>query len=89
MSMRNCLLTVLVVLTAGCVVNPVTGERELGLVSSAQEIAIGREQYVPAQQMQGGAYRTDPELGAYVNRVGGRLAAASADFAGSAPCRVP
>lgn len=77
MSMRNCLLTVLVVLTAGCVVNPVTGERELGLVSSAQEIAIGREQYVPAQQMQGGAYRTDPELGAYVNRVGRRLAAAS------------
>jgi len=75
--MRNCLLTVLVVLSAGCVVNPVTGERELGLVSSTQEIAIGREQYVPAQQMQGGAYRTDPGLGAYVNRVGRRLAAAS------------
>jgi predicted Zn-dependent protease len=61
----------------GCVVNPVTGERELGFVTSAQEIAIGREQYVPAQQMQGGAYKTDPVLTAYVSRVGNRLATAS------------
>ena len=75
-----CSLTAaLVLLTglSGCVVNPVTGERELGLVGAAQEIAIGRAQYVPAQQMQGGAYSTDVELSAYVNRVGQRLAAAS------------
>ncbi len=60
-----------------CVVNPVTGQRELALVSSQQEIAIGREQYAPAQQMQGGTYTTDPGLTAYVNRVGQRVAAAS------------
>ena len=66
-----------VVLVAGCVVNPVTGKRELGLVTTQQELAIGRQQYVPAQQMQGGAYRTDPALSAYVSNVGRRLATAS------------
>ena len=62
---------------AGCVVNPVTGQREIALVSAQQEISIGQEQYVPSQQMQGGAYRTDPELSAYVNQVGQKLAIAS------------
>ena len=66
-----------VVFLSGCVVNPVTGQREIALVSSQQEIAIGQEQYTPSQQMQGGSYRTDPQLSAYVNRVGQRLAIAS------------
>jgi len=61
----------------GCAVNPVTGQREIVLVSSSQEIAIGQEQYAPAQQMQGGAYNTDPALSAYVNSVGQKLAAVS------------
>jgi len=30
---------------AGCAVNPVTGDRELGFVSEAQERSIGQEQY--------------------------------------------
>ena len=30
-------------LLAGCVVNPVTGEREIALVSTSQEIAIGQD----------------------------------------------
>ena len=55
------------VLLAGCVVNPVTGEREIALVSTSQEIAIGQEQYAPAQQMQGGSYNTDPALSACSN----------------------
>ncbi len=62
---------------SGCVVNPVTGQREIALVSAQQEVSIGQEQYVPSQQMQGGAYRTDPGLSAYVNRVGQKLAMAS------------
>jgi predicted Zn-dependent protease len=66
-----------VVFLSGCVVNPVTGQREIALVSSQQEIAIGQEQYAPSQQMQGGSYRTDPQLNAYVNRVGQKLAIAS------------
>ncbi len=70
-------LLLLVLFVAGCAVNPVTGQREITLVSTAREIAIGREQYGPSQQMQGGAYNTDQQLTAYVNRVGQRVAAHS------------
>lgn len=58
-----------------CTVNPVTGERELGLISGQQEIEIGRENYLPTQQMQGGEYTLDPKLSNYVNTVGKKLAA--------------
>lgn len=61
----------------GCVINPVTGDRELALVSADQEIAIGEQQYAPSQQTQGGEYSIDPELTAYVAQVGQRLAAVS------------
>ncbi len=69
-----CVFWVLLVFVTGCAVNPVTGQREITLVSTEREIAIGREQYGPSQQMQGGAYTTDPELTAYVNRVGQKVA---------------
>ena len=59
----------------GCAVNPVTGKQELNLVSRSQEIAIGTKQYLPTQQMQGGAFRTDPDLTPYVNRIGQKIAA--------------
>ena len=68
-----CLLAVL----GGCAVNPVTGQRELTLVSDQQAIAIGTQQYGPGQQMHGGPYRTDPALTEYVNRVGQKLGVAS------------
>jgi predicted Zn-dependent protease len=61
----------------GCVHNPVTGERELGFVSTAQQISIGEQQYLPAQQMQGGRYHVHPELTRYVQQVGQRVAAHS------------
>src|SRR5918993_4762068 len=61
----------------GCVINPVTGDRELALVSAEQEIAIGEQQYEPSQQMQGGEYALDPTLTAYVSEVGQKLAAVS------------
>lgn len=63
--------------SAGCVINPVTGDRELALVSADQEIAIGEQQYFPMRQAQGGDYVVDPELTAYVSSVGQRLAAVS------------
>lgn len=77
-NIRTC-LTVFVawIVLAGCAVNPVTGQRELTLVSDQRAIAIGQEQYAPAQQMQGGPYSVDPELSAYVNRVGQKVAAQS------------
>jgi predicted Zn-dependent protease len=62
---------------AGCVINPVTGDRELALISADQEIAIGEEQYAPSQQMQGGDYSFDAQLTAYVAGVGQKLAAVS------------
>jgi predicted Zn-dependent protease len=62
---------------AGCAVNPVTGDRQLSLMSAEQELAIGRQHYVPSQQSQGGRYVVDPELNVYINQVAQRLAAQS------------
>ncbi len=74
-------LTSVVLLTiiflTGCSVNPVTGKRELMMVSSDQEIAMGKQNYLPMQQSQGGAYDVDPELSSYVQRVGSQVAAQS------------
>ncbi|MDX1453980.1 MAG: M48 family metalloprotease [Gammaproteobacteria bacterium] len=75
--LRISILTGLVTILASCVVNPVTGERDLGLVSAAQEVQIGQENYIPTQQMQGGQYVVDPALADYVSRVGQRVAAKS------------
>ncbi|WP_428603504.1 M48 family metalloprotease [Sedimenticola sp.] len=62
---------------SGCATNPVTGKSELSLVSEENELAIGRKQYRPSRQMQGGDFKLDPELTHYVQRVGQRLAAVS------------
>lgn len=61
----------------GCVVNPVTGKSQISLMSPEQEIATGAQNYVPAQQSQGGQYVVDPGLTAYVQQVGKKLAAVS------------
>ncbi len=60
---------------ASCSTNPATGKRQLALISEGQEIAMGREADQQVQQ-QLGLY-PDPELQAYVERIGKRLAAAS------------
>lgn len=62
---------------ASCTINPVTGARQLALVSAADEVAIGSAQYAPSQQMQGGEYLDDPALTRYVQGVGTRLAEVS------------
>ena len=61
----------------GCAVNPVTGKTELSLVSTAQEIEIGNENYPYMQQSGGGEYDVDAELTTYVQGIGNRLAAIS------------
>jgi len=61
----------------GCAVNPVTGQKQLMIDSTAQDIAAGTQNYVPSQQSQGGQYVVDKELTAYVNMVGRKLAAVS------------
>ncbi|MEK9940738.1 MAG: peptidase M48, partial [Methylotenera sp.] len=60
-----------------CGVNPVTKKRELQFVSEEKEIAIGAQNYAPTRQAQGGDYVLDPELTAYVQSVGNKLAAVS------------
>ena len=62
---------------SGCATNPVTGKKELQLVSESQEINIGKENYLPSQQSQGGAYNVEPQLTDYVAGIGGKLASVS------------
>jgi len=64
-------------MVAGCAQNPVTGKRELVLVSESEEVRLGAEGYVPGQQQSGGQYILDPELNAYISEVGQSLAAVS------------
>ena len=62
---------------AACGTNPVTGKRELQFVSAGQEIQMGSQNYAPMRQSEGGDYALMPDLTAYVNEVGQKLAAAS------------
>jgi predicted Zn-dependent protease len=62
-------------LSSGCAVNPATGQRQLMLVSESQEIAMG-QQADPGISAMFGLY-DDPELQAYVTRLGDSLAASS------------
>jgi predicted Zn-dependent protease len=70
-------LLALVLTVSTCGVNPVTKKRELQLISEEKEIAIGTQNYSPTRQSQGGDYVLDPELTAYVQSVGDKLAAVS------------
>ena len=71
------LLTLTLLYVSACSVNPVTGKRELMMMSSVQEIEMGKQNYVPMQQSQGGVYDVDPELSTYVQSVGNRVASQS------------
>lgn len=61
--------------SAGCAVNPVTGERELALISEEQEIQLGTESAQQVEQSIG--LVDDVELQRYVSEVGHSLAAQS------------
>lgn len=60
-----------------CGTNPVTKKSEIQFVSESSEIAMGKQNYIPARQAQGGDYVIDAELTAYVQSVGNKLAAVS------------
>jgi predicted Zn-dependent protease len=62
-------------LLAGCATNPVTGEREVSLMSPAQEAQLGRQAAAQVEQEIG--LVADPGLTAYVQALGQRLAARS------------
>ena len=69
------LAALLATLTLSCATNPVTGRRELTLVSTNQELAIGKDGY-GAVVSEYGVY-DDPALQAYVDSVGHALAKVS------------
>lgn len=72
------LITVLsIVFLTGCAENPVTGESQFSFISPAQEVEIGKKNYGPYQQQQGGRYIVDPDLSLYVNQIGQKLAKVS------------
>lgn len=60
-----------------CATNPVTGKKELSFVGEQWELDIGKQQYSPSRQSQGGDYLADPHIQAYINKVGQRVAAVS------------
>jgi predicted Zn-dependent protease len=60
-------------LAAGCAVNPVTGERELMLVSEEQELALGREAFPTLRWQEGGPLQVDPATQAYLAGITQRL----------------
>ncbi|UCC71698.1 MAG: M48 family metalloprotease [Gemmatimonadota bacterium] len=69
----------LVVLAAatvmGCPVNPATGERQLILISEAEEIELGRQVAEQVEAQMG--FYDDPDLQEYVNQIGMDLASRS------------
>ncbi len=71
------LLVVVLLFLSACSVNPVTGKTELMTVTTAQDLEMGKQNYGPMQQSQGGKYDVDPELTRYVHGVGTRVAAQS------------
>jgi predicted Zn-dependent protease len=62
-------------LSSGCATNPVTGERQLALISESQEIQMGQEAAVQAEQSIG--LVQDQALQNYVHRIGTTMAAES------------
>src|SRR5918992_4283677 len=65
----------LLALVTACATNPVTGKREISLMSEGQEIAIGQENH-PQILREMGQYN-DPELQRYVSDIGLKLAKTS------------
>ena len=57
---------------SACATNPVTGRREITLMSEAQEIALGKESDAQVRQEMG--VYDDPDLQRYVSDIGLRLA---------------
>jgi predicted Zn-dependent protease len=74
--MKNVMIPVaLLGFALACATNPVTGEREISLMSEAQEISIGQENH-PQILQEMGQYN-DPELQRYVSDIGQKLAKSS------------
>ena len=70
--MRLFLAALLVALTAACATNPVTGKKQMSLLSEAEELAIGQQQDAEIRREMG--VYDDAELQRYVSDIGQELA---------------
>ena len=70
--LRLLLVTLLILITFSCAVNPVTGKQELMFVSEQQEIEIGKEAAPSLYWSYGGEFK-DPELHDYLEGVVRRI----------------
>lgn len=66
------LLTAIVIISAACATNPVTGKKQMSLLSEAEELAIGQQQDAEIRREMG--VYDDPNLQRYVNEIGQELA---------------
>lgn len=70
-----CFLFAFVIAAAACATNPVTGKRQMSLLSEADELAIGQQQDVEIRREMG--VYDDPALQRYVEDIGQALARVS------------
>ncbi len=74
--LRFLTISLILCLSAGCVVNPITGEEEFMLMGEQQDIEIGKK-YAPELEKQMGGKITNDALQNYVNSVGQKVARVS------------
>jgi predicted Zn-dependent protease len=67
---------IVLALCAGCAVNPLTGEKELMLMTESQDLDIGKK-YAPQLEKQMGGKIPDNALQNYINSVGQKVAMVS------------
>jgi len=72
--LRTTFTVLLVAVIAGCSTNPVTGGSSVSMMSASQERQIGRQNYAPMQQKEGGALTRHTQIERYVNTVGQKIA---------------
>ncbi len=73
--MKRYFLLIFYMVFLGCSVNPVTGKQDFVMISESQEIALGKKYH--AQILQQTSAYEDPELQAYVQRIGDSLSSKS------------
>jgi predicted Zn-dependent protease len=72
---RSVLAALVLVAGWGCATNPVTGKKQISMMSEAEELAIGQQQDAEIRREMG--EYDDRELQSYVSEIGQRLAAKS------------
>lgn len=66
------MILLFIVLFSGCATNPITGQKELMLVSSSQEMRLGSE-YAPVIEKELGNKIENPEIQNYIDGIGAKI----------------